>query len=72
VSITIVVVLLSIKILLLNLLSFKELDLHTSHSHAIIGTPPLVPVPKKVIFKGGQNMNANYLKGTKENYLSNG
>jgi hypothetical protein len=40
-------------------LSFSSEDEHTSHSQAIIGTPLLVPVPKKVIFNGGVNMFAN-------------
>jgi len=39
-------------------LSFKSVDSHTSQSQAIIGTPPLVPVPKKVMVNGGQNINA--------------
>jgi len=29
--------------------------MHTEQLHPIIGTPLLVPVPKKVIFNGGQN-----------------
>jgi hypothetical protein len=28
-------------------------EAHTSQGHAIIGTPVLVPVPRKVIFNGG-------------------
>jgi hypothetical protein len=35
-------------------LSFGLADVHTGHPQAIIGTPVLVPVPSKVIFKGGQ------------------
>jgi hypothetical protein len=38
-----------IKMLLRSLLSFKFLDKHTSHLHAIMGTPLLVPVPKNSI-----------------------
>jgi hypothetical protein len=39
----------SIKTLLLRRLSLGLADEHTSQSQAIIGTPLLVPVPKKVI-----------------------
>jgi hypothetical protein len=34
-------------------LSFLSFEVHTSQSQAIIGTPLLVPVPRKVIFKEG-------------------
>jgi hypothetical protein len=37
----------------LKRLSFLSGELHTGQSQAIMGTPPLVPVPKKVIFNGG-------------------
>ncbi|GAB3008465.1 hypothetical protein GCM10027051_05980 [Niabella terrae] len=30
-----------------------SVERHTSQSQAIMGTPELVPVPKKVIFNGG-------------------
>jgi len=36
-----------------NRLSFVFLDVHTSQPHAIIGTPVLVPVPRKVILRAG-------------------
>jgi hypothetical protein len=39
--------------LLRNLLSFLSSELQTMHEHAIMGTPLLVPVPKKVILSGG-------------------
>jgi hypothetical protein len=34
-------------------LSFLSGDAHTSQGQATIGTPVLVPVPRKVIFNGG-------------------
>jgi hypothetical protein len=34
-------------------LSFLSVEVHTSQSQAIIGTPLLVPVPRKVIFNEG-------------------
>jgi hypothetical protein len=36
-----------------SLLSFLSGDVHTGHSQAIIGTPALVPVPKKVMVNEG-------------------
>jgi hypothetical protein len=39
--------------LLLKRLSFLSNDWQTGHVHAIIGTPLLVPEPKKVIFNEG-------------------
>jgi hypothetical protein len=33
-------------------LSFLSVELHTEQSQPIIGTPPLVPVPKNVIVNG--------------------
>jgi len=42
-----------IRILDLSLLSFGLVDRHTSQRQAAMGTPELVPVPKKVICKGG-------------------
>jgi hypothetical protein len=42
--------------LLRNLLSFELDEVHTSQLHATMGTPVLVPVPRKVIFIGGQCM----------------
>jgi hypothetical protein len=41
--------------LLRSRLSFGSSDLHTLHEQAIMGTPLLVPVPRKVIFIGGQS-----------------
>ena len=35
-------------------LVFLSVDVQTGQLHPIIGTPLLVPVPKNVIFKGGQ------------------
>jgi hypothetical protein len=34
-------------------LSFLSVEVQTSQSHPIIGTPLLVPVPKKIIFSRG-------------------
>jgi hypothetical protein len=34
-------------------LSFLSVDVHTSQEHAIMGTPLLVPVPRKVTLSGG-------------------
>jgi len=34
-------------------LSLGSVEAHTSHGQATIGTPVLVPVPRKVIFIGG-------------------
>ena len=34
-------------------LSFLSVDVHTSQSQAIMGTPLLVPVPRKVILSCG-------------------
>jgi hypothetical protein len=34
-------------------LSFSSADVHTSQSHAIMGTPALVPLPKKIIVREG-------------------
>jgi len=34
-------------------LSFLSVDVHTAQSQAIIGTPLLVPVPRKVILREG-------------------
>jgi hypothetical protein len=36
-----------------SLLSFGSPDVQTGHSQAIIGTPALVPVPKKVTVNDG-------------------
>jgi hypothetical protein len=36
-----------------NRLSFLLVDVQTEQLQAIIGTPVLVPVPKKVTFNGG-------------------
>jgi hypothetical protein len=44
----------------LNLLSFLSVDVQTSQSHAIIGTPALVPEPRKVILRGGQVTKQKY------------
>jgi len=41
-------------------LSFLLAEVHTSQLQAIIGTPLLVPVPRKVIFNGGQNIQMKY------------
>ena len=41
------------KILERSLLSFLSVDRHTSQSQPIMGTPPLVPVPKNVMVSGG-------------------
>jgi len=54
VSTTKEVVALCTKMLLRSRLSFELYEWHTSHGHAIIGTPLLVPVPKKVMVSGGQ------------------
>jgi hypothetical protein len=35
-------------------LSFLSVEVHTGHSQAIIGTPLLVPLPKKVIVSWGE------------------
>ena len=40
--------------LLRSRLSFLSADVHTSQSQAIMGTPLLVPVPRKVMVNGGQ------------------
>lgn len=37
-----------------NRLSFGSGEVHTSQSHPIMGTPLLVPVPRKVMVRGGQ------------------
>jgi hypothetical protein len=34
-------------------LSFVSVELHTAQGHAIMGTPLLVPVPRKVILSEG-------------------
>jgi hypothetical protein len=34
-------------------LSFASFEVHTSQVHAIMGTPVLVPVPRKVILRAG-------------------
>jgi hypothetical protein len=36
-----------------NLLSLGSVEPQTLQSQAIMGTPPLVPVPKKVMVSGG-------------------
>ena len=41
-----------IKTLLLNLLSLESVEVQTSQSQQIMGTPVLVPVPKKVKLNG--------------------
>jgi hypothetical protein len=41
-------------------LSFLSGEVHTSQSHAIIGTPALVPEPRKVILRGGQVTKQKY------------
>jgi hypothetical protein len=48
----IVVVGVSIKIEVRKRLSRGSVDLHTSQLHDTIGTPPEVPVPKKVTLMG--------------------
>jgi len=48
--------------LLLNRLSLGFFDVHTSQLHAIIGTPLLVPVPRKVIVMGGLFTAQSYAK----------
>jgi hypothetical protein len=40
-------------ILGLNLLSLGSVEVQTSQSHAIMGTPVLVPVPRNVILSEG-------------------
>jgi hypothetical protein len=40
--------------LLRSLLSLEFAEVHTSHWQAIMGTPLLVPVPKKVMVNGGE------------------
>lgn len=62
VSITTVVVAELILILVLNLLSFGLLEVHTGHSQPIRGTPVLVPDPKMVI--------SNKIKKFKQQLLS--
>jgi hypothetical protein len=44
----------STKMLLRKRLSFLSGEVHTAHSQAIIGTPLLVPVPRKVILREGE------------------
>lgn len=58
VSTTKLVVLLSTKMLLRSRLSLVFDEVHTSQPQATMGTPVLVPVPKKVILIGGQCMEA--------------
>jgi hypothetical protein len=41
-------------------LSFTSVEVQTSQSQAIIGTPLLVPDPRKVIVRGGQITNQMY------------
>jgi hypothetical protein len=53
VSTTKVVVSLSTRMLLLSLLSFSFSEVQIAQLQAIMGTPPLVPVPKKVIRRSG-------------------
>lgn len=53
---TIEVLSLSTRMLLRSLLSLGSVELQTGQLQAIIGTPLLVPVPKNVICKDGQNM----------------
>jgi len=60
VSTTKVVVALSTKMLLLKRLSFLLAEWQTSQGHAIMGTPLLVPVPRNVIFKGGECTGQKY------------
>ena len=43
-----------------SLVSFSSVDVHTSQSHATIGTPALVPEPRKVILSGGQVTEQKY------------
>ena len=40
--------------------SFSSGEVHTSQSHATIGTPALVPEPRKVILSGGQVTEQKY------------
>jgi len=53
VSTTRVVLLLCTIILLRKRLSFLSAELQTAQLQAIMGTPLLVPVPKKVMVSGG-------------------
>jgi len=46
----------STRMLLRSRLSFTSSDLQTGQLQAIMGTPLLVPVPRKVILSGGQNI----------------
>jgi hypothetical protein len=41
-------------------LSFGSVDRHTSQLQATIGTPLLVPLPRKVIVSGGQVTEQKY------------
>jgi len=54
VSTTKEVVALFTNMLLRKRLSFESSEIHTLHPQATIGTPLLVPVPKKVMVNGGQ------------------
>jgi hypothetical protein len=49
--------------LLRSRLSLLSVDAHTAQGQAIIGTPVLVPVPKKVIFNGGLFISFTHLMG---------
>jgi hypothetical protein len=42
-----------------NRVSFLSVEVHTSQSQATIGTPALVPEPRKVILSGGQVTSKN-------------
>src|SRR5579859_120593 len=44
-----------------SLLSLASVEAHTSQGHATMGTPVLVPVPRKVIFNGGFFTGVNLL-----------
>jgi hypothetical protein len=50
----------STKMLLRKRLSFLLVEVHTGHSQPIIGTPLLVPVPRKVILRGEVFTRASY------------
>ena len=41
-------------------ISFLSAEVQTSQSHAIIGTPALVPEPRKVILRGGHVTKQKY------------
>ena len=57
--------------LLRSRLSLLSVDAHTAQGQAIIGTPVLVPVPKKVIFNGGLLISFTHLMGHCNNVVVN-